>query len=77
MSPGEFLTIKETAARLKVVPRTVHKYLRAGLPYIKLGGAVRVAASDLDSWILSHRRSASLPLTRVEVVELRGKRKAA
>lgn len=77
MTKVEYFTIKEAAEKLKVVPRTVHNYLRSGLPHIKLRRTIRIASCDLDTWILSHRRNASSPLTRVQVVELRGRRKAA
>jgi excisionase family DNA binding protein len=38
--PDELLTKDEAAARLKVVPRTLTKWQRKGLPFIKIGGRV-------------------------------------
>ena len=49
------LTRKEAAERLKITTRTLASWLKRGLPYCKLGGAVRIAEADLDAWILSHR----------------------
>ena len=48
------LTVRETAAILKVTERTVRNYLvqkRNPLPHSKPGGRIIIHKSDLKSWI--------------------------
>lgn len=66
------LTISDTAKILKVTTRTVHTYLKRGLPHIKVGGVVRISADDLSSWFLSHRRGTTSPLTPELLGDSRG-----
>ena len=50
--PDACLTPEEVAARLKVLPKTVRKWLREGqLPGVKVGRQWRVAESTLDRLI--------------------------
>lgn len=50
--PDECLTPEEVALRLKVLPKTVRKWLRDGLiPGIKVGRQWRIAASTVDGLI--------------------------
>lgn len=67
-----FLTVKEVAEVLQVTDRSVANYLKRGLPYIKVGGIVRVHSADLRSWMLSHRRTNLSPLTREHLEVLHG-----
>lgn len=55
----EYLTVTEVAARLKVTPLTVRRWLRAG----SLGGialddraACRIGANDLEAFLDARRR---------------------
>jgi len=56
----EYLTRSETADLLKVKPQTLAKWASTGvydLPFTKLrGGAVRYRRSDVDAFMLRHRR---------------------
>lgn len=50
--PDACLTPEEVAERLKVLPKTVRKWLREGsLPGVKVGRQWRVAESTLDGLI--------------------------
>jgi len=51
------LTVKETAAVLKVKPQWVYRMIRRdGLPCIRLGRQVRIDENSLEKW-LAERRS--------------------
>lgn len=49
------------AAALGVKPATLRRWrwMGGGVPFIKIGGAVRYAASDLTAWIESRRRTST------------------
>ena len=50
------LTVKETAAVLKVKPQWVYRMIRSdGLPCIRLGRQVRVDEDALDRWLTDRR----------------------
>ena len=50
-----FLTPEEIAAHLKVVPRTVYRWLSSGdLRGVKLGRIWRVSPTDLDRFMRAH-----------------------
>ena len=52
----EFLTIAEVAERLRVVTRTVRRWIAAGdLVAYRFGGAVRIAWVDLQAFVALHR----------------------
>lgn len=48
------LTVEEVAARLRIHPKTVLRYVRSRsrpLPCVRLGGRLRFRASDVDRWL--------------------------
>ncbi len=48
------LTVPEAAERLKMSRQTIYSLCKAGkLPYIKVGGSVRIVESKLDEMIES------------------------
>ncbi len=50
------LTVKETAALLKVKPQWVYDTLRqGGLPFIRLGRQIRIDEDSLEKWLAKHR----------------------
>lgn len=50
------LTVKETAAYLKLNPLTVYDYIRSGkLKAIKFGRNVRILREDLDRFVTAHK----------------------
>lgn len=50
------LTVKETAAYLKLNPLTVYDYIRLGkLKAIKFGRNVRILAADLETFVNAHK----------------------
>jgi excisionase family DNA binding protein len=55
----EWLTVKETAARLRLYPMTVRRMIAHGrIPAVQLGGprtAICVSAGELDEWIGGRR----------------------
>ena len=59
------LTVAEVAALLSVHPITERRLIKAGkLPVVRIGRAVRVRATDLDSFEKSRSRSSSDALAR-------------
>ncbi len=53
----QLLTIDAVATMLCVSRPTVYAYMRAGLPFIKLGRNLRFALPSLQQWISEHERS--------------------
>lgn len=54
------LTVEQTAAFLKLTARTLDIWRstgRHGLPYIKVGGAVRYRRADLEKWLAERTHS--------------------
>ena len=51
-----FFTIAEVAERLRVVTRTVHRWIKSGdLVAHRRGRVVRIAESDLKAFLARHR----------------------
>lgn len=51
---AEYLTVREVAVELKVVPRTIQRWIHdEGLPVVKLNRVVRVERQALDTWLAS------------------------
>jgi excisionase family DNA binding protein len=51
------LDAKQAAALLNVRPSWVYEAVRAGeVPHIKVGRHLRFLRSDLERWVLDHRR---------------------
>ena len=56
----ETLTIKEVAAYLKLVDKSIYRLAQRGeLPGFKAGGAWRFRRRDLDAWIESRMTGAA------------------
>jgi excisionase family DNA binding protein len=52
LSPLPLLTVRETAARLRVCPTLVYRACERGeLRYARVGSAIRIGEADLDSFI--------------------------
>jgi excisionase family DNA binding protein len=59
MELTQVYTVDEVASRLKVSPKTVRYWLRAGqLAGIKTGKLWRIRAQDLDAFVTAHFRQA-------------------
>lgn len=55
----DYLTIKQAAAYLQVDPRTIHRYIKAGLlsaSQLVPGGAVRISANSIEKLLLRTKR---------------------
>ena len=53
-----YLTVAEVAAELKLHPMSIRRWMRTQrLPFVKLGGAVRIASVDLDKFLNDGRNS--------------------
>jgi hypothetical protein len=54
------LTRKEAAEYLRLAPSSLNSQTgkRLGIPFIKMGGAVRYDKRDLDDFINAHRQSS-------------------
>lgn len=56
---SSFLTTKEVAAMLRIVPQTLEKARSTGvgpqIPFVKVGRAVRYARDDVAEWIESKK----------------------
>lgn len=54
------LTVRETAAELRVSVATLHRMLTRGdLTRVKVGYATRIARSDLESYVDAQRAGAA------------------
>jgi excisionase family DNA binding protein len=54
----DFLTIRQVAARLSVSTATVYKLCAARkLPYVRVLGAIRIAAADVAVYLTRHLTS--------------------
>jgi excisionase family DNA binding protein len=53
VADGGWVNKATVAAHLSVSQRTVERYMRRGLPYVKLydGGAVRFRIAAVDAWL--------------------------
>ena len=48
----EVLTIDQAAAVLGIAPRTLRRWVNErGIPYVKIGGVLRIMRSSLLGWI--------------------------
>jgi excisionase family DNA binding protein len=45
---GDYLTVRQAAARYKLGLRTVYRLVERGLPVTRVGKAIRIQASDLE-----------------------------
>lgn len=69
---ADMLTMKESAARLGVTPRTVRAWAKAGkLRVYRLGGRIKISPLDLDSLLVGVKneeelgRTGNHPFTKV------------
>ena len=54
--PSKFFTIKAVAELLDVAQRTVRRWIASGqLVAHRIGGVVRIAESDLQTFLATHR----------------------
>ncbi len=57
MTPAKYLTLRETAQRLRVRPETLRRWIRNGvLPAVRIPGRYLVAESDLAMALEPARR---------------------
>jgi len=49
------LTIKEFAEFMKVNPATIYKWIRNGMPVIKLEDTIRIDQSEAINWLKENR----------------------
>ncbi len=63
----KYLNVREAAERLGLSRHTLNQWRLHGHgpAFVRLGRAVRYAASDLDSWALANRQPASAALEPV------------
>jgi len=47
----KYLTMRELATYLNVARATIYRYMKIGLPSVKLGGVRRFKASEVDQWL--------------------------
>ena len=47
----QLLTLQQIAAYLRVSPKTVRRFLKRGLPHVRLGGCVRFVPGDVARWV--------------------------
>ena len=61
-SPWRLLDVDEVAAMLGRSPRSVHTYVKRGLPFIRLdGGALAFDPDDVRAWARARRVPAAEP----------------
>jgi excisionase family DNA binding protein len=61
----KLLTVKETAALLRVTPHSVYKMARSGaIPSLRVGHRVRIDEAALEAWLAAQ---ASAPAPEGEV----------
>lgn len=62
----KLMTSQEVAALLCVAPSTIYCWAQSGkLPSIKLGGVVRFAPADIESFVESSRRLPPPPVPKL------------
>jgi excisionase family DNA binding protein len=49
------ITIKEFAVFMKVDPMTVRRWIKAGMPCVKIGQIIRIEKTDAMAWITEQR----------------------
>lgn len=55
-----FFTTSTLARHVQLSERTIRDLLRSGeIPSYKLGGARRIAASDVHAWLAQHRQNGA------------------
>jgi excisionase family DNA binding protein len=50
-TPEEFLTVADAARWLRVDKRTIYRYTKRGLPYIRTPGRLYLTRSAVDAWM--------------------------
>ena len=62
MRPAPAMTVRDVAAYLNVVEKTVYRLAKRGdLPGFKVAGTWRFRASDVDEWIDLQKKAAEGP----------------
>ncbi len=65
IDPPRMLTVRETAARLSLSVTKTYELLReGGLPHYRIGGAIRIAESDLTAFLATCRREGDEEIRR-------------
>lgn len=54
-TPKQWYSPEALAEELEVKPRTVHNWLKDGLPSYKIGGVRRIRMTDFEAWALQFR----------------------
>jgi excisionase family DNA binding protein len=62
---AKYLAIEDVARVLRKSPKTVYRYLRLGLPKIKIGQSYLVRRDELVAWIESQRSVRKPPFRRM------------
>jgi excisionase family DNA binding protein len=56
------LTVEETAERLRVSPKTVRRFIDAGVyPALRVGASIRVDEGELNDWLYADVVASSRP----------------
>ena len=64
---AQLLTSREVQAELHLGKTTVYEMLRSGaLPSVRIGGAIRVPAADLDRWVQEHTEGGDVKLAEAQ-----------
>lgn len=61
----KYLAVDDVARVLRKSPKTVYRYLRLGLPAIKIGQTYLVRKDELVAWIESRRSLRKPPFRRM------------
>ena len=54
MEPKEILTVNDVAEHMQVSPRTIYRWMKRGLPVIKVGNVTRIRRGDLEAFLQNH-----------------------
>jgi excisionase family DNA binding protein len=60
LPPGEYITVPEAAAYLRLHPRTVYRFVKEGhLPGVTIGSAVRIRRQELLDFLAAPQSTGS------------------
>jgi excisionase family DNA binding protein len=54
--PNEYLTTEELCSRFKLTRKTIDRWRKKGLPFIKINGSIRFDEKAVDEWVKNQQK---------------------